>query len=338
MSGAKHSHMAGTFKLLLASGICLTAVAAGTAGAQELKLAHQFPAQESDLRHKVMLVMAEEIGKSGTGLTAKVHGGESLLKAKELWSGLQTGTIDVAIFGLSEIAAEAPEFQLLGLPGLLGSLDDGAKIEKSPALQAIRKSVEARGVKVLDAYWSAGAIGSAGDCAADPDTLQGKATRGPSKGVEQLFEAAGGTSVALPANAISTALKTGALDVVSTSLMSFASFKLYDELKCLTVANEKGLVWIRFGINMSKKTWDSLNDAQRNTITDAAAKAVAFGTEAGKKADKEVVALYQAKGVKIQPMTVEQFAKWKALAEKSSYQSFAKALPNGAELISSAKQ
>jgi hypothetical protein len=51
-----------------------------------------------------------------------------------------------------------------------------------------------------------------------------------------------------------------------------------------------------------------------------------------------LVALYQAKGVKIQPMTVEQFAKWKALAEKSSYQSFAKALPNGAELISSVKQ
>jgi TRAP-type C4-dicarboxylate transport system substrate-binding protein len=46
---------------------------AGAGAASELKISHQFPAKDTDFRHKAATVIAEELGKAEAGLTGKVH-------------------------------------------------------------------------------------------------------------------------------------------------------------------------------------------------------------------------------------------------------------------------
>jgi TRAP-type C4-dicarboxylate transport system substrate-binding protein len=317
------------FTLAVASALCLAATGAF---AQSLKITHQWPAKDEDPRHSAMGVLAQEISKAGVGLSATVHGGESLLKSREQWGALKSGTIDIALVA-ADGSKDVPETQILLLPGVVGSAADAVRVEKSPAMQQIRARVEATGVRMMSGLWAPGGVGSTAECVTDPAHLEGKATRAPGEGLEMLFAAAGGTKVDLPSTQIPNALKTGALDVVATSLQTFHASKVWGELKCLTVPGEKGLVWIRFGINVSKASWEKLNDAQKKALEAAIEKSVAHWNEVGGKADKASIEAYREKGVKIEPMTAAQYAKWRALAEKSVFAGATKAVTNGAQLV-----
>jgi TRAP-type C4-dicarboxylate transport system substrate-binding protein len=312
----------------LASATCL---AAAPASAQALKITHQWPAEATDSRHSTMQFFAQEIGKANVGLTATVHGGESLLKSREQLAALKAGTVDIVFVGTDSLR-DFPEMQLLGLPGMVGSLADGERVEKSATAQKIRQSVETKGIRVLGGYYSGGAIGST-ECVTEPAHLEGKATRAPGDALEALFSAAGATKVDLPSSQITNALKTGALDAVATSLQTFHNSKVWGEIKCLTVPGEKGLVWIRFGLYVSKVTWDKLNDAQKKAIEAAAEKAGTHWSDVSGKADKAAIEAYREKGVKIETMTAAQYAKWRTLAEKVVFPGAAKLVPQGAQLV-----
>jgi TRAP-type C4-dicarboxylate transport system substrate-binding protein len=185
----------------------------------------------------------------------------------------------------------------------------------------------------MSGLWAPGGIGSTGECVTEPAHLEGKATRAPGEALEALFAASGGTKVDLPSTQITNALKTGALDVVATSLQTFHASKVWGELKCLTVPGDKALVWIRFGINVSKASWNKLNDAQKKALDAAVEKTVAHWNEIGGKADQASIEAYREKGVKIMPMTAAQYAKWRALSEKAVFPGQAKRVPDGVQLI-----
>jgi TRAP-type transport system periplasmic protein len=328
-AGTKFPARRAALTLAVASLVCL---ASAGAFAQALKITHQWPAKDDDPRHSAMTVLAQEVAKAGVGLSATVHGGESLLKSREQWGALKSGAIDIALVA-ADGSKDIPETQILLLPGVVGSAQDAVRVEKSPAMQQIRGRVEAMGVRMMSGLWAPGGIGSTAECVTDPAHLEGKATRAPGEGLEALFAASGGTKVDLPSTQIPNALKTGALDVVATSLQTFHASKVWGELKCLTVPGEKGLVWIRFGINVSKASWDKLNDAQKKALDVAIEKTVAHWNEIGGKADKAAIEAYREKGVKIEPMTAAQFAKWRALAEKTVFAGAAKSMAGGTQLV-----
>src|SRR3546814_10044117 len=66
---------------------------------------------------------------------------------------------------------------------------------------------------------------------------------------------------------------------------------------------------------------------------DASKKAEDFFATESKKLDEKLVETYKKAGVKVVEMTDEQANKWRDVANKSSYRTFANKVPGGKELI-----
>ena len=66
---------------------------------------------------------------------------------------------------------------------------------------------------------------------------------------------------------------------------------------------------------------------------ESAKKAEEFAYEGAKKADEKLIDAYQKAGVEIVTMTADQAAAWRAIADKTSYKSFADEVKGGRELL-----
>ena len=86
-------------------------------------------------------------------------------------------------------------------------------------------------------------------------------------------------------------------------------------------------------ILISKKTFDSLNDAQKQALVAAGKKAETYAYEEAKKADQKLVDAYKKAGVEVVYMSADQFQAWRKVAAESSYKSFAGRVPGGQELL-----
>jgi len=84
---------------------------------------------------------------------------------------------------------------------------------------------------------------------------------------------------------------------------------------------------------MSKKSYDNLNDVQKEALAAAAKKAEEYYTTEGRKQDSDSIDVFKENGVEIAELTDEDFAAWQALAKETSYKKFVEETPNGQELL-----
>ncbi|MGD8796613.1 MAG: TRAP transporter substrate-binding protein DctP, partial [Thiohalophilus sp.] len=137
----------------------------------------------------------------------------------------------------------------------------------------------------------------------------------------------------MPSSEIYSGLQTGVLDGANTSSASLVSYRIYEQVTCLTAPGDHAL-WVMYEpILMSKKTFDKLNKKQQDAILAAGKKAEQFAYEGAKKADEKLVKAYKDAGVKVVTMSEEQAEMWKKIADKTSYKSFADQVKGGRELL-----
>ena len=84
---------------------------------------------------------------------------------------------------------------------------------------------------------------------------------------------------------------------------------------------------------MSKRSYDKLNDAQKDALAAAAKVAEEYYTAEGRKQDSDSVDVFKEAGVEIADLSDEDFAAWQAIAMKTSYAKFVEETPNGQELL-----
>jgi len=56
-----------------------------------------------------------------------------------------------------------------------------------------------------------------------------------------MWQSAGASIVSIPSNEVYNALQTGVADATDTSSGSFVSFRIYEQVKCLTAPGENAL-------------------------------------------------------------------------------------------------
>ena len=144
---------------------------------------------------------------------------------------------------------------------------------------------------------------------------------------------AGASIASMPSSEIYTALQTGVLDAANTSSASFVSYRIYEQVTCLTAPGENALWMMYEPILISKASWEKLDDAQREALRAASAKAEAYFNANAKSFDDEMVSKYKEAGVEVVEMSAEDYDAWLAIAKQSSYKNFADNVPGGAELI-----
>jgi TRAP-type C4-dicarboxylate transport system substrate-binding protein len=191
-------------------------------------------------------------------------------------------------------------------------------------------------VVVLADAWLAGGFASTKNCVLAPETMKGQVTRAAGPAFEQMLVGAGASVSSMPSSEIYTGLQTGVLDAANTSSGSFVSFRLYEQVKCLTEPGDHALWFMYEPILMSKSSWDKLDEPQQKALMAASEKAEDYMVEQAKLLDQKAVDVFKKAGVEVVKMSAEDAAAWRAIAQDTSYKIFAEEVPGGKELIEKA--
>jgi len=320
--------------MILAVG--MTALTSGAVQAQTLKASHQWPGGKGDVRDEMVQIIAREVGAANVGIDVKVYPGKSLYKPKEQWGAMVKGQLDISAFPLAYAAGRHPEFDSTLMPGLVKNHDHAKRLNKSPFMDDIKKIINDAGVVVLADAWLAGGFASKKECILGPETMKGQVTRAAGKAFEQMLVGAGGSIASMPSSEIYSALQTGVLDAANTSSGSFVSYRIYEQVKCLTAPGANALWFMYEPLLMSKKSFDKLSKEQQDAVMNAGQKAEDFFFDAAKGLDDKLVKAYKDAGVEVVEMSSEQAQAWREIANKTSYKEFATKVEGGDELIKKA--
>jgi TRAP-type transport system periplasmic protein len=189
---------------------------------------------------------------------------------------------------------------------------------------------------VLADAWLAGAIASKKACIRKPDDIKGLKVRSAGPTFASMWQAAGASIVSVPSNEVYNALQTGVADATDTSSGSFVSFRIYEQVKCLTAPGDNALWFMYEPVLMSKKSFNRLNKKQQEALLAAGKKSQQFFADKAKGLDDEMVKVFKDHNVEVVTLTPQEYDLWLKVAEKSSYAEFAKEVPNGKKLIDEA--
>jgi len=322
-----------TIRSAILAGVCAT-LAAGTAGADTLRLSHQWSTQ--DVRHQVAQMIADEVAAADVDLEIRIFPSQSLFKAREQYTPLSRGQLDMTVLPLSYAGGQRPSYNLTLMPGLVKNHDHAARLNDSDFMAEIKATAAEDDVMVLvDGYLAGGFVGK-DKCITAPADMEGMQTRAAGKAFEQMLAGAGASIASMSSSEIYSAMQTGVLDAANTSSSSFVSFRIYEQAACYTPAGDFALWFMYQPVLMNKSTFDGLTEEQQAALLAASEKAEAFYLEEAKAQDAASEATFRDNGVEIAQMTQEDFDAWRKLAQETSYAAFVSEVPGGQALLDKA--
>ena len=320
-------------------GLCgaLGVLASGSVLAQtQLKASHQWPGGKGDVRDEMVQIIAREVAAADVGLDVRVYPAASLFKPTQQWDAMVQGQLDISAFPLDYASGKHPQFSATLMPGLVKNHEHARRLNDSAFMEDIKKIVDEAGIMVLSDAWLAGGFATKGECILEPADAQGKVMRAAGPAFEQMLAAAGASINSMPSSEIYTGLQTGVLDAVNTSSGSFVSYRIYEQVDCLTPPGEYALWFMYEPILMAKESFEQLTPEQQQALMDAGQKAEDYFFDAAKGLDQELVQAFEQAGVEVAAMSQEQFNTWLDLAQESSYKVFEEEVPGGDQLIEKA--
>ena len=241
-----------------------------------LRASHQFPGGKGDVRDEMVQIIAKEAKAANVDLEIQVYPGASLFKPNEQWNAMVNGQLDMTSLPLDYASGKVRAFGATLMPGLVRSHDRAQRMNDSKFMKEIRDKIEQAGVIVLSDAWLAGAIASKRQCIRTPADIKGQKLRSAGPTFAAMWQAAGASIVSIPSNEVYNALQTGVADATDTSTGSFVSFRLYEQIKCITAPGDNALWFMYEPVLMSKKSFDRLDKKQQEALVAAGKKAQAY--------------------------------------------------------------
>ncbi|MCE9681065.1 TRAP transporter substrate-binding protein DctP [Halomonas alkalisoli] len=301
-----------------------------------LRASHQFPGGQGDVRDEMVQMMARHVAEADVGLSIQVYPGQSLFKANEQWGALVRGRLDLTLLPLDYASGRHPEFSATLMPGLVRNHEHAKRLNDSEYMAMIHSVIEEGGARVLADTWLSGGFASSEQCITSPDTVRGQNIRAAGPAFEQMLQAAGASIASMPSSEVYTAMQTGVLEAANTSSMSFISFRLYEQVECLTEPGDFALWFMYEPVLISEQVWQGLNEEQQAALMEAGKAAEEFFAAEAAAIDEKMVEVYRENGVEVVSMSEEDYNAWLELAQETSYKNFAENVPNGQAIIDAA--
>jgi TRAP-type C4-dicarboxylate transport system substrate-binding protein len=267
--------------------------------------------------HKVLLEMADKWKQSSGGrVTVTIYpdgvmGGEAETVRRMRVGQLQAALLSVT--GLSEIDKSASALQ--NMPMVFGSLEEVSYVREKLKADLEKRFLE-KGFIVV--FW-----GDAGwvrfftkEPMVHPDDLKRMkvfAWAGDNEQVE-LMKKLGLHPVPLETADILTALQTGMIDAVPSPPFMALAGQFYGPCHYMLALNYAPLVG---GTVITKRAWDSIPEAMRPALLQAAAAAGDQVTALDRAESDEAVKAMEKRGLKVQEVSPEVEAEWRRLAESA---------------------
>lgn len=312
------------------------AASAASAADVTLKASHQFPGGKGDVRDEMVQLIARDVAAAKVGLKIEVYPGESLFKATEQWQAMERGQLDISAFPLDYASGKFGEFGATLMPGLVKNHDHAKRLNTSPFMQDIKAVMEKAGVIVLADAWLAGAFGGKDGCIREPADAKGLKFRSAGKFFAEMWKGAGASIVSIPSSEVYSGMQSGVIQATDTSSGSFVSFRLYEQIKCITAPGANALWFMYEPVLMAKKSFDGLDAKQKDALRAAGKKSEAYFDKETRGLDAQMVEAYKKANVQIAELTPAQFAKWREIAQQTSYKVFSENVKGGDALIKKA--
>ena len=301
-----------------------------------LKASHQFPGGKGDARDEMVQILAKEVEKANVGVRIQVYAGQSLYKAMEQYKPLTEGQLDITSLPLDYASGFQPAYSATLMPGLVKNHSHAARLNVSPFMKDIKKIINDDGIIVLADAWLAGGFASKTKCITNPESAKGQVTRAAGKMFEAMLVGAGASISSMASSEVYTGLQSGVLTGVNTSSESFVSFKIYEQVKCMTPPGKFALWFMYEPILMSKKSFDKLNEKQKEALLAAGKKAEQYMAKAAAGLDTNMEKVFKEKNVQLAYMTEADYKAWLAIAKATSYKQFGEKVKDGEKLIAKA--
>ncbi len=324
-------------RLAVASGLAMVFLAGSAIAAPiVLRASHQFPGGKGDARDEMVQIVAREAKAAGVDVEIQVYPGASLFKPNEQWNAMVNGQLDISSFPLDYASGKVRAFGATLMPGLVRNHERAARLNDSKFMKDIHALIEKNGVVVLADAWLAGAVASKKNCIRTPADIKGQKLRSAGPTFAAMWQSAGASIVSIPSNEVYNALQTGVIEATDTSDGSFVSFRLYEQVKCITAPGDNALWFMYEPVLMSKKSFDRLDKKQQDALLKAGKKAQEYFAQEAPKLDANMVKVFKDHNVEVVTMTAAEYDAWLAVAKQSSYAEFAKEVPGGKQLIDDA--
>jgi TRAP-type C4-dicarboxylate transport system substrate-binding protein len=317
---------------IAAAMVCATASAANVT----LRASHQFPGGKGDVRDEMVQIIAREAKAANVGLEVQVFPGASLFKPNEQWNAMVNGQLDISSFPLDYASGKVRSFGVTLMPGLIRSHERALRVNDSPFMKEVKAKIEKAGVIVLSDAWLAGGMASKKNCIRTPADVKGLKFRSAGPTFASMWQAAGASIVSIPSNEVYNALQTGVAEATDTTSGSFVSFRLYEQVKCVTAPGDNALFMMYEPVLMSKKAFDRLDKKQQDVLLAAGKKAEQYFAKEAKGLDDEMIKAFKEHNVEVVTLTPAEYDVWLKVARESSYAEFAKEVPEGKKLIDDA--
>jgi len=319
---------------LLAGAAALGATAASAQTV--LKASHQFPGGKGDPRDEMVQIIAREAKAANVGLEIQVYPGASLFKPNDQWNAIVNGQLDITSFPLDYASGKVGAFSATLMPGLVRNHERAARLNGSDFMKEIKAKIDKAGGVVLADAWLAGAIASKKGCIRKPEDIKGQKVRSAGPTFAAMWQQAGASIVNIPSNEVYNALQTGVAEATDTSTGSFVSFRIYEQVKCVTAPGDNALWFMYEPVLMSKRSFNKLNKQQQEVLRKAGKKSEEYFNQESKKLDEQMVEAFKKNNVEVATLTPEEYDAWIKIAQQSSYKQFASEVSDGKRLIDAA--
>jgi TRAP-type C4-dicarboxylate transport system substrate-binding protein len=317
--------------------------ASGDCESTTLRLSHQWPAatggEDSDFRSELAQQFADKVAEATDDqLKVQIFPNSSLVESTEQYDAMMQGSLDMSVFPLDYASGRVADFSVTLMPALVRNHEQAQAWQDAEIGKRLEEVMDENGSKILTWVWNAGAIGSKGDPIVAPGDVQsGMTMRAAGSYVEKMLEDAGAGISSLPSNEIYTAMQTGVLDAAVTSTGSFASYNLQEQVKSFTSPTENTFWFMFEPLIISTESYDALCSDQQEAVDSVGEALQEYAYTASEEDDTRVEKIFADAGVEVGTMDDAAFDEWQALAEKQ-WDAFAKAAPNGQELLDLAKE
>jgi TRAP-type transport system periplasmic protein len=275
----------------------------GSAAAQDVKrakLGHSFA--DSHPRAAAMKQFASAVDKATGGkVVIEVFGSAQLGSEDKMLIATQSGTQDLYMGSLAPISARKKELQIFDVPFVFGSDAEAAHVLDGAVG---RKMLDGLGdMNLQGLVWAGGAFRNMSNSKrplasmADMKGLKVRVMQSPMALAS--FNAMGMNAVPMAFTEVYPALETKALDGYEHPVVDMHANKMYEVQKYLTITNH---VYTPVALVASKKWWDSLTPAQRQTVQRVAEETRGLQRQAELKQAGEVVGELKAKGMSVTEM------------------------------------
>ena len=300
-----------------------------------LKASHQFPGK-GDSRNEMLEILSSEVAKAKVGVKIRIFPSASLYKSSEQYKPLTEGQLDITLVPLDYASGFKPEYGATLMPGLVKNHSHAARMNVSPFMKEIKNILKQEGVVVLADAWFAGGFASKTKCITNPESAKGQLTRVEGSMFEEMLKGAGASIASMSSNEVYKGLQSGVLNGINTSSESFVTFKIFEQVKCITPPGKFALWFMYQPILMSQKSYDKLNEKQKEALIVAGRKAEQYMVKEAANLDTKMEKIFKEKNVQITYMTEADFNAWMQIAKATSYKKFAEKVKGGDKLIAKA--